>query len=93
VHELASLSEGFTGADIESAVREIGKQAHLEGDHAVSPEFFRSSFENVVPLSKTNPEQIEAIRDWGRARAVPASGWPTPAAEQLGMPRRVVLTR
>jgi hypothetical protein len=92
VAELAELSEGFTGADIESAVREIGKQAHLEGDHTVSSDFFRSCFENVVPLSKTNPEQIESIRDWGRARAVPASGQPTPAAEQPGPTRRVVLT-
>jgi len=32
-----------------------------------------SNFANVVPLSKTNPEKIEAIRLWGKERAVPAS--------------------
>ena len=31
---------------------------------------------NVVPLSQTSPEKIEAIRAWGRERAVPASGKP-----------------
>ena len=35
-----------------------------------------TSFNNVVPLSQTSPEKIEAIRDWGKERAVPASGKP-----------------
>ena len=30
----------------------------------------------MVPLSQTSPEKIEAIRDWGKERAVPASGKP-----------------
>jgi hypothetical protein len=30
----------------------------------------------VVPLSQTSPEKIEAIREWGKERAVPASGKP-----------------
>lgn len=29
------------------------------------------AFNNVVPLSQTSPEKIEAIRDWGKERAVP----------------------
>lgn len=29
-----------------------------------------------VPLSKVSPERIEAIRNWGKERAVPASGRP-----------------
>lgn len=35
-----------------------------------------TAFNNVIPLSQTSPERIEAIRDWGRERAVPASGKP-----------------
>ena len=35
-----------------------------------------TAFNNVVPLSQTSPEKIEAIRDWGKERAVPASGKP-----------------
>jgi hypothetical protein len=34
----------------------------------------KNAFRNIVPLSKTAPEKIEAIRIWGRERAVPASG-------------------
>lgn len=80
LQELVELSEGFAGSDIESAVREVVKEAYLHGDAAATPELFRRSFQNVVPLLKTAPEQIEAIRAWGRERAVPASGQP------IGMP-------
>lgn len=31
---------------------------------------------NIVPLSKTSPEKIEAIRAWGHERAVPAYEYP-----------------
>jgi len=33
-------------------------------------------FVNIVPLSQTSPEKIESIREWGKERAVPASGRP-----------------
>ena len=35
-----------------------------------------TAFDNVVPLSQTSPEKIDAIREWGKSRAVPASGRP-----------------
>ncbi|MBI4658919.1 MAG: AAA family ATPase [Verrucomicrobia bacterium] len=91
MNDLVQLSEGFAGCDLESAVREVVKEAFLKGDSAITPGLFRSSFQNVVPLSKTNPEKIEEIRAWGRDRAVPASGQPI---EQTGVPskgRRAVL--
>ena len=72
--ELVHLADGFAGSDIESAVRQVVKAAFLNGDAVVSPDLFRISFLDVVPLAKTSPEQIEAIRSWGRERAVPASG-------------------
>lgn len=89
--ELVDASEGFAGSDLESAVREVVKEAFLSGDSAVSDDLFRHSFQNVVPLSKTSPEQIESIRAWGRERAVPASGQPIGSAGQLQRGRRAVL--
>lgn len=91
MRELVDLSEGFAGSDIESAVREVVKEAYLRGDQAVSDDLFRHSFQNVVPLSKTSPEQIESIRAWGRERAVPASGQPIGGAGAQTRPRRAVL--
>ena len=35
----------------------------------------------LIPLSQTSPEKIAAIRDWGKERAVPASGKPIGAEE------------
>lgn len=90
VRTLIELSEGFAGSDLESAVREVVKEAYLRGDAAVSDELFKLSFQNVVPLSKTSPEQIESIRAWGRERAVPASGQPIGGNVQA-RPRRSVL--
>ena len=77
--QLVALTDGFAGADLESAVREVAVQAIIHGDAVVTDDLYDKSFRNVVPLSRTSPEQIEAIRLWGRERAVPASGQPIAA--------------
>jgi len=89
--ELVRLSDGFAGADIEAAVREVGKEAFLHGDDSVTDAVFVRSFANVVPLSKTSPEDVEGIRAWGRERAVPASGAPIGSAPADRGARRTVL--
>ena len=71
---LVELSGGFAGSDLEGAVRDIAIQAVIHGDQVVNDELFEKCFRNIVPLSKTSPERIDAIRGWGRERAVPASG-------------------
>jgi hypothetical protein len=91
MNELVNLLEGFAGADIEAAIREVVKEAFLKGDEAVSDVLFRRSFLNVVPLSKTSPEQIESIQAWGRERAVPASGQPIGGTNVPVKGRRAVL--
>jgi ATP-dependent 26S proteasome regulatory subunit len=91
LNELVEASEGFAGSDLEAAVADLGKEAILKGDSAVDADYMRKVFTNIVPLSKTNPEAIEAIRAWGRERAVPASGHQPPAADGQLKARRVVL--
>lgn len=91
--DLVELSEGFSGADIEAAVREVGKEAELRGDDAaVSDDFVIRAFRNIVPLVRTNPERIAAIRQWGAERAVPASGKAISAVSAEPRKGRVVLT-
>lgn len=90
-NELVDMSDGFAGSDLESAVREVVKEAYLFGDDRISDDLFRRSFQNVVPLSKTSPEQIESIRAWGRERAVPASGQAIGGNASTGRVRRAVL--
>ncbi|XVU23525.1 AAA family ATPase [Actinoplanes sp. CA-054009] len=72
VDKLTGLSEGFAGADIEAALHEVGEHVYLNGADSLRPEFVMDTFANTMPLSRTNPEQIEEIRGWGRDRAVPA---------------------
>lgn len=72
--KLVAQSDGFAGADLEGAVKDVAIQAVIHGDEIVNDDLFVKCFNNIVPLSKTAPERIEAIRLWGRERAVPASG-------------------
>lgn len=74
--KIVRLTEGFTGADLESTVRELTYRSKANSSFILSEENMVTAFNNVIPLSQTSPERIEAIRDWGRARAVPASGKP-----------------
>ncbi|WUH90494.1 AAA family ATPase [Streptomyces sp. NBC_00433] len=73
VQRLVDISEGFAGADIESALHDVGAEVLLGGGaERLEPSFVLETFANTTPLSRTNPEQIEDIRTWGRDRAVPA---------------------
>lgn len=74
--KIVRLTEGFTGADLESTVRELTYRSKANSSFILSEENMVTAFNNVIPLSQTSPERIEAIRDWGRERAVPASGKP-----------------
>ena len=93
VDKLVGLSEGFAGSDIESALHEVGEQIFLNGPQSLRPEFVMDTFANTFPLSRTNPEQIEEIRAWGRDRAVPAGKPPVTADLTTGSARsrRVVV--
>lgn len=74
--ELVGLTEGFSGSDLESTVRDLAYKRVANPEITLTADLIRKAFNNVVPLSQTSPEQIEAIQAWGRERAVPASGHP-----------------
>ncbi len=70
--DLASLTEGFSGAEIEQAVI-TGLIEAFAGKRDICAEDFLLSINNTVPLSVTQAEQICAIRDWANLRAVSAT--------------------
>ena len=72
--KLVTLTDGFSGADIESTIKEIAYKSISSENGQISMQTVISNFTNVVPLSRTNPEKIDSIRQWGKERAVPASG-------------------
>ncbi|MEU8462192.1 AAA family ATPase [Streptomyces sp. NPDC029003] len=89
---LVDLSEGFAGSDIEAALNDVGSEVFLGGGgEEVRPAFVLDTFANTVPLSRSNPEQIEEIRAWGRERAVPAGRFTATTAQgPSGQTRRIV---
>lgn len=74
--KVVEISDGFTGADLESSIRDIAYRVLAADNFTLNDESIITAFNNVVPLSQTAPEKIEAIRNWGKERAVPASGRP-----------------
>jgi len=74
--KIVEITDGFTGADLESTVRDLAYRTIANESFVLNEENVLTAFNNVVPLSQTSPEKIEAIRNWGKERAVPASGKP-----------------
>lgn len=90
--KIVELTDGFTGADLESTVRELAYRKMANEEFEMSEANIISTFNNVVPLSQTSPEKIEAIREWGKERAVPASGKPI-GGEKIPQKRAGARTR
>lgn len=87
LEDLVAASEGFSGSDIEATCHELG--AWMLRNHTVQapPEDqIREAFANTLPYSRSNPDDVAAIRAWGRERAVPASRQPA-AFETPGSPQ------
>lgn len=81
--KIVEISDGFTGADLESTVRDLAYRQIANSNFVMNEENIVNAFNNVVPLSQTSPEKIEAIREWGKERAVPASGKPIGGEELI----------
>jgi len=72
LNHLASLTEGFGGAEIEQIVI-MGLFDAFAEDRSITMHDFENSIKNTVPLSITQSEQIRSIREWADIRAVAAT--------------------
>lgn len=91
INQLIVITEGFTGADLEASIREVSYRLIANDNLQLSDDLIITSLKNVVPLSQTSPEKIEFIRDWGKERAVPASGKPIGGKDQENKHTRRVI--
>jgi ATP-dependent 26S proteasome regulatory subunit len=66
--QLAQLSVGFSGAELEEAVREGLYDAFAEGCE-LNTEHIARALNNTFPLSRTMRDQIEGLRKWAKVRA------------------------
>jgi ATP-dependent 26S proteasome regulatory subunit len=78
--ELARMSEGFSGAEIEQAI--VAALYHAFGANLeLGQGHLRAGIAEAVPLATTMKEEIQRLRDWARTRTRPASRPPAgPAA-------------
>jgi SpoVK/Ycf46/Vps4 family AAA+-type ATPase len=70
--ELAKITNGFTGADIEQTVKLALKMAFFDGT-ALHPKHIEKAIGSIIPLIKVEKERIENIRNWCGRHAKPAS--------------------
>lgn len=70
---LVKITEGFASADIEATLRGIAYKLIANKDISLTEQLVVDELSKVVSLSKTNPEKIQAIRNWGKERATNAS--------------------
>jgi SpoVK/Ycf46/Vps4 family AAA+-type ATPase len=80
--KLAELTEGFIGAELEQVVISALFDAFAES-RALQWGDFARAIKSTVPLSVTQAERIQAIRDWANQRAV-AAGTPEEGGSARG---------
>ena len=86
MEQVLQISDGFTGADLESTLRNLAYKDLANEHFVLSDESIAEAFRAVIPLLQTMPEKIEDIRNWGKCRAVPASGKSIKSDEDLIKP-------
>ncbi|MGK7951733.1 MAG: AAA family ATPase [Xenococcaceae cyanobacterium] len=72
LQQLAKVSDGFSGAEIEQAIIAAMYDAFAQ-DREFTQLDIIAAIKATLPLSRTMTEQVTALRDWARQRARPAS--------------------
>ena len=72
LEQLANVSDGFSGAEIEQAAIAAMYEAFAQ-DREFTQLDIIAAIKSTLPLSKTMTEQVSALRDWARQRARPAA--------------------
>jgi SpoVK/Ycf46/Vps4 family AAA+-type ATPase len=70
--EIATAAQGYSGAEIQAAVQ-AALYAAFSSKQPLATSSLVDALAKTVPLSTTRAEEIQELRDWARARAVPAS--------------------
>jgi len=73
INRLVEITKGFASSDIEATMRNIAYKLIANRDLQLTENLIIDELSKVMSLSKTNPEKVEKIRNWGKERAVPAS--------------------
>ncbi len=72
LEQLAKVSDGFSGAEIEQAIVAAMYEAFAQEREFTQLDII-AAIKATLPLSRTMTEQVTALRDWARQRARPAA--------------------
>ena len=72
LEQAAAAANGYSGAEIDAALQGALYAAYSE-KKTLSTQLLLDALAQTVPLSTTRAEEIAALREWARTRAVPAS--------------------
>jgi ATP-dependent 26S proteasome regulatory subunit len=67
--KLAAASDGFSGAEIEQAII-AGLYSAFSAKQQLTTEILIAEIQGTRPLSVTRAEEVQAIREWAKTRAV-----------------------
>lgn len=81
---LASLTQGFSGADIEAVVQTALKYAFLDKKSDIDLVYLKKAIKTIVPISKSDKERVSSIRNWGGTHAKSAHFVKEPVAVSKG---------
>jgi SpoVK/Ycf46/Vps4 family AAA+-type ATPase len=70
--KISAAAKGYSGAEIDAAVQ-AGLYAAYSEKKQLTTQLLIDALAQTVPLSATRAEEIAALREWARTRAVPAS--------------------
>lgn len=73
LEELARVTEGFNGAEIEESIIAALFDA-FSSQQDLNTEIIKHAISETVPLSKTMSEELNRLRTWATGRSRPASG-------------------
>lgn len=92
VAELVTLTDGFSGSDIDSVVHAIASRMYTQGASMLPPDQeLRDWFSDVVPYSRSNSEDVAQLRAWANGRCLPAGTPPTSDTPGMATTRRLVV--
>lgn len=72
IARLAKLTIGFTGADVEQVVK-MGLKKAFSDSKKLRTKHMETCVEEIIPLSKSEGDRIEGIREWCKKHTKPAN--------------------
>jgi len=90
IPEFASITNEYSGAEIETCVQDALNNAFFE-DTEITSDHIVKSIKSTVPLSKKREDDLKKLREWGKTNAVSANE-DEPAEKKKKMSRKIDLS-